>query len=73
MFENIPAEASRIAIFTPNGDLMYSQDVNGQSTGRWQWNVMNDKNQALASGLYIYIVEGKNGQKLISGKLAVIR
>ncbi len=73
IFEPLPVEASEIMVFTTAGVLVYNQNVDGSRVRRWEWKVINNDKQNLASGVYIYIIKGKNGKKLQSGKLAVIR
>ncbi|MEJ2634328.1 MAG: T9SS type A sorting domain-containing protein [Calditrichia bacterium] len=72
-FENLPAAASEIQIYSVSGELLYDKPVNGSQTHRWEWPVVNDRNQKLASGLYIYVIKGEGNKKIKSGKLAVIR
>ncbi len=73
IFEPLPVEASEIMVFTTAGVLVYNENVDGSQLRRWEWKVINNDGQSLASGVYIYIIKGKNGKKLQSGKLAVIR
>ena len=72
-FEPLPAEAKEILIISLNGTIVFSQLVDGSQTRRWEWPVVNNNNEKLASGFYIYIIKGSGDKKLISGKLGVIR
>jgi hypothetical protein len=75
IFENLLPETAEIMIFTTSGVLVYNDyiDENDLQEGRYIWQVVNNDNRELASGLYIYIIKGEGGQKIHSGKLAVIR
>ena len=73
VFDNIPAEAKDLAIFSLTGDLVYERVFNGLPQRRVPWNVINNNGEKLASGFYIYVVKGEKGQKIKSGKIAVIR
>ncbi len=73
IFDNLPREASEIMVFTPEGQLVYVQNLDDAASSRWQWRVVNNQQQQLASGFYIYVIKGSNGKKIKSGKVAVIR
>jgi hypothetical protein len=73
VFDNIPAEAKDLAVFSLSGDLVYERVFEGLPQRRVPWNVINNNGEKLASGFYIYVVKGEKGQKIKSGKIAVIR
>jgi hypothetical protein len=71
-FDNLPQETKQILIFTPVGAKVFSKDfINWVPT--WQWDVVNDDGDQVASGYYIYIIKGEGNKKLKSGKIAIIR
>lgn len=73
VFDHLPQEAARISIYTPAGELVYRADLQGNQTRRWKWAVVNDREQPLASGFYIYVIRDEKGKKIHSGKVAVLR
>jgi hypothetical protein len=72
IFDHLPVETQGIDIYTPAGEPVFEHHTDGAES-RWRWQVVNNDNRQLASGLYIYVIKGKGGKKLKSGKLAVIR
>ncbi|UCF64832.1 MAG: hypothetical protein JSW33_03075, partial [bacterium] len=73
VFDNLPEEMTGILVYTPDGRVVYEQNIQGIPQRRLPWTVSNNNGEKLASGFYIYIVKGENGRKIMSGKLAVIR
>lgn len=73
IFDNLPEKMTGLLVFTPDGRVVYEREIQGIPTRRLPWSVINDEGQSLASGFYIYIVKGENGERLKAGKLAVIR
>ncbi len=73
IFANFPQEAAQLLVYTPAGELVYHQWFQDMPPPRVIWGVVNDHNQQLASGLYIYLISAENGRKIKSGKFAVIR
>jgi hypothetical protein len=73
IFDNLPEKMTGLLVFTPDGRVVYEREIQGVPTRRMPWSVINDEGQGLASGFYIYIVKGENGERLKAGKLAVIR
>jgi len=62
-------ENASIKIWNIAGELIRQIDnVNGQAT----WDLRNDYGEKVASGIYIFIIRSKGGQKK-TGKLAIIR
>lgn len=68
-FINLPAECI-IRIFTPAGDLVKTIYHNNL-TGTENWDLRSDGGREIASGVYIYTVEGY-GEKF-TGRFAVIK
>jgi len=73
VFDNIPADAKDLVVFSLTGDLVYERTFSGLPQRRMPWNVINNNGDRLASGFYIYVLKGENGKKIKSGKIAVIR
>jgi len=73
VFDNLPEEMTGLLVYTPDGRVVYEQNVVGVPQRRMPWTVSNTNGEKLASGLYIYVVKGENGRKVMAGKLAVIR
>ncbi|MBN2057849.1 MAG: Ig-like domain-containing protein [Candidatus Saganbacteria bacterium] len=68
-FTNL-GSVSTIKIFTLRGDLVKTiNETDGDGVA--SWNVQNDSGEALASGLYLYVV--KSGNDIKRGKLLVIK
>jgi hypothetical protein len=67
-FNKIPHN-SRIRIYTVAGEKVI--DFTTGSVDKWRWNLKNSVNQEVASGVYLYVIEG-GGQKR-TGKLGVIK
>ncbi len=69
-FDNLTAQF-RIRIFTLKGQIVC--DRTGETLdGTWAWNLRNDDGQAVAQGIYLYVVTNNAGQKY-TGKLIVAR
>ncbi len=73
VIEPLPPEATEIVIFSTAGELVYEETLNPAQSRRWEWNVKNKSQQEVASGLYIYVIKGSGGDKIASGKIAIIR
>ncbi len=69
-FMFLPPECT-IHIYTTNGNLVNSIKHNS-SSGDAEFNLVNASNQALAFGMYVYVVTTPQGQKH-TGKFAIIR
>ncbi len=69
LMDNVPA-GSKIRVFTTLGERVTERQVG--ASGTYQWDVRNDFNRPLASGVYVVIVEAPNGTRLVD-KIAVIR
>ena len=62
-------ENSNIKIYTIAGDLVFEKNIN---TGSYQWNIQNNNDKNIKSGVYIYLITNDTGEKKI-GKFAIIR
>jgi len=69
MFMFLPSEC-KIDVYTISGEKVVS--LNHQAGGQHPWNLNNQSNQAVAFGVYIYVVTTPQGDKY-TGKFAVIR
>jgi hypothetical protein len=69
MFMFLPSVCT-IDIYTISGEKVASLDHQGG--GQHPWNLNNQSNQAVAFGIYIYVVKTPQGDKY-TGKFAVIR
>lgn len=68
-FTNIP-EGSTIQIYNLLGEPVFKQkDV----SNFYRWAVVNDHNEEIQAGLYLYVVKGSDNKKLTSGKIVIIR
>ena len=61
-----------INVYTLNGERVWSVKHNDYSGGDEAWNVTNESNQALAFGVYVYVVSTPQGKKHV-GKFSIIR
>lgn len=67
-FRNLPADG-RVRIYTYLGELLW--EGNADVTGMAVWDGRNKWNSVVASGLYLALVEGRGGKKLL--KLVIER
>lgn len=67
-FRNLPADG-RVRIYTYLGELLW--EGNADVSGMAAWDGRNKWNSAVASGLYLALVEGRGGKKLL--KLVIER
>ena len=67
-FANLPSDA-RLRLFTVRGELVL--DVNAGATGTYLWNGSNKAGRAVASGLYLAVIES-NGSKQVH-KVVILR
>ncbi|MFH1259069.1 MAG: T9SS type A sorting domain-containing protein [Elusimicrobiota bacterium] len=59
-----------IKIYTIAGESVIEQQSEGLQ--KWIWNTRNSSGEMIASGIYLYLITSKGGQKRI-GKIAVIK
>ncbi|MEZ4386447.1 MAG: hypothetical protein R3D98_02480 [Candidatus Krumholzibacteriia bacterium] len=71
-FVNLPPRC-RIKIFTVAGDLVSTLDHEDPVEGKLAWNVLSDFGRAIASGLYVYVVENLDSGEVQRGKLVIIK
>jgi hypothetical protein len=67
-FLNLPPGGS-VKLFTISGHLMRTLQA---SSGSAPWNLLDESGSQAASGLYIYLVSDSEGQKITSGKIAIM-
>ncbi len=67
-FTNLPPE-SRLTVATVSGNIV--RRIEGIGPDNWVWDVRNDDGKVLASGVYLYVIEFKNGYS--RDKFMVIR
>ena len=70
-FINLP-EKCKIYIYTVAGDLVKILEHDERFSGETFWNLLNESNQTIAYGLYVYVVETAGGKSKI-GKFAIIK
>jgi len=63
-------EDVRVRIFSISGELIIDRQIAGQSS--WVWDGKNERGEAVARGIYIYLITNSEGGKKI-GKIAIIR
>jgi hypothetical protein len=71
-FYNLP-ENCVIYVFNLAGDLVKTIEHDDPHSGEEAWNLITDRDQAIASGLYVYAVEDKSNGHVKRGKFLVIR
>lgn len=76
IFVNFPNDKTgKISIYNSAGDLVLRRDIgpftaiNNNTT--WRWNLKNNDNRDVSSGIYYYVVE--MDKEIKRGKLAIIR
>ena len=70
IFANLTSH-TKVKVFNMAGEIVYEEDRD-TPTGELSWDVVNTKNKAIVSGVYIYMITNNNGQ-MKKGKLAIIR
>jgi hypothetical protein len=66
----------KLFIFTLTGELVYQTEVFGnQGVNTLIWEARNQAKQAVASGLYLYVLRANDGSaaQTVRGKIAIIR
>ncbi|HPP88394.1 MAG TPA: T9SS type A sorting domain-containing protein, partial [bacterium] len=72
IFDNLPANAAAIKIFTLRGALVTEKSLNNTTSNKYyQWDVKNDAGREVASGVYLFVVTSPSGTK--TGKFVIIR
>ncbi|MCK4575073.1 T9SS type A sorting domain-containing protein, partial [candidate division WOR-3 bacterium] len=70
-FANLPDEGT-IKIYTIAGNLVWNHQF-AQPEILYSWDLRNDDDKDIASGIYIYLVEDKSGDAVKKGKFAIVR
>lgn len=68
-FSGIPLQ-TEIIIYNLIGEPVFRKEVYGPL---YKWPVQNNNGQAVSSGTYIYHIKDKDGKKITSGKVVIIR
>jgi len=71
-FMGLPRERCTIRIYTLAGDFVQSLDHDGSSgNGQAAWNLISRNGQDVASGIYVFTVDGPSGHQV--GRFVIIR
>ncbi len=70
-FANLPNEGT-IKIYTIAGNLVWNHSF-AHPEIFYSWDLRNDDDKDIASGIYIYLVKDKSGDVVKKGKFAVVR
>ncbi len=70
-FTHLPPTCD-IYIYTLAGELVKKIERSASSAGWEYWNLLNESNQLVAYGLYVYVVEMPDGKTTV-GKFVIIR
>lgn len=71
-FMGLPRERCTIRVYTVAGDLVASMDHDGtQGDGQVAWNLISRNGQDVASGIYLFTVDGPSGHQV--GRFVIIR
>ena len=71
-FLNLPPRCS-IKIFTLAGDLVRTLQHDHPTDGKEPWDVLSEHGRAIATGLYVYVVENLDTDDVQRGKLVIIK
>ena len=71
-FVNLPTRC-RIKVFTVAGDLVRTLEHADPVEGKLAWDVLSEHGRAIASGLYVYVVENLDSGEVQRGKLVIIK
>jgi hypothetical protein len=71
-FLNLPSRCT-IKIFTLAGDLVRTLQHDDPVDGKQEWDVLSEHGRAIATGLYIYVVENLDSGEIQRGKLVIIK
>ena len=71
-FLNLPPR-STIKVYTLAGDLVRTLHHDDPTDGKHEWDVLSEYGRAIASGLYIYVVENERTGEVQRGKLVIIK
>ncbi len=71
-FYNLPRNCT-IYIYNLAGDLVKTLEHHSDVTGEEPWNLISDKNQEIATGLYIFVVRDQDTGEIQRGRFLVIK
>jgi len=71
-FMNLPPRCT-IKIFTLAGDLVRTLDHADPVEGKHAWDVLSEYGRAIATGLYVWVVENLDSGEIQRGKLVIIK
>lgn len=71
-FTGLPARC-RIQVFNLAGELVKTLHHDDPVDGKHEWNILSEPVRAIASGLYIYVVEDLATGEIQRGKLVIIK
>jgi hypothetical protein len=71
-FTGLP-ESSTIKVYNLSGDLVRTLQHNSSISGMEPWDLLSEPTRAIASGLYIYVVEDLRTGDIARGKLVIIK
>jgi hypothetical protein len=71
-FLNLPPRCT-IKIFTVAGDLVRTLEHDDPADGKHSWDVLSEHGRAIATGLYVYVVENLDSGEIQRGKLVIIK
>jgi len=71
-FTNLPARCT-IKVFSLAGDLVATLDHDDPASGMEPWDLLSSPQRAIATGLYVYVVEDRDTGDVQRGKLVIIK
>lgn len=71
-FTNLPARCT-IKIFNLAGDLVRTLEHDDPNHGMETWDILSESPRAIASGLYVFVVEDLSNGRVQRGKLVIIK
>jgi hypothetical protein len=71
-FTGLPVRC-RIQVFNLAGDLVKTLQHDNANSGQEPWDILSDRVRAVASGLYVYVVEDLATGEIQRGKLVIIK
>jgi hypothetical protein len=73
---NLPSASKiQLNLFAITGELVYQTEISGQTgLNKITWNLVNQSDAPVASGLYLYVIQAGNGSQALqqTGKVVVI-
>ncbi|RMF56407.1 MAG: fibronectin type III domain-containing protein [Calditrichaeota bacterium] len=73
IFLNLPENAQKVVLYSILGEKLYEADIENPGAKEFHLNVVDNQNQYLPSGLYIYMVKSTDARVLSKGKVVIIR